>query len=94
MTKADLVTLISSQTSASKTETEAILESFFNVVKDSMSEGHTIYIRGFGTFDNKKRNKRTARNIRANITVEVDEYYYPHFKPSKKFIAQIKDNLK
>lgn len=90
MTKAELISLISQQTSVGRPQVEASIEAFFDVVKVSLAQGKTIYLRGFGNFQNKKRAKRLARNIRKNTIVEVEAYEYPSFKPSKLFVEKVK----
>lgn len=92
MTKADIVTRISEQTEIDKSEVANIIESFMEVVKDSMSEGNNIYIRGFGTFVNKKRAQKIGRVITKNTSVIIPERYVPKFKPCKEFREQIKNS--
>lgn len=93
MTKAELITRIYQKTDCSKMEVEATLEAMFSVIKDSLSEGQIIYVRGFGNFQNKYRAKRVARNVKRNTLVEVDAHHYPTFKPSKLFIEEVKNSL-
>lgn len=90
MTKAEVVSTISQQTGILKPQVEAALEAFFDVVKDSLSQGETIYLRKFGNFQNKKRAKRLARNIKKNTTIEVEAYQYPTFKPSRLLMEAIR----
>ncbi|HAK78493.1 MAG TPA: integration host factor subunit beta [Runella sp.] len=93
MTKAELVTRIYQQTDRTKTEVETTLDTMFEVIKDSLSQHKTIYVRGFGNFQNKQRAKRTARNVKRNTLVEVEAHKYPTFKPSKIFIEEVKKSL-
>ena len=62
----------------------------FSVVKNSMADGENIYVRGFGSFVNKKRAKKIARNISKNTAIVIEEHFVPSFKPSKVFIEKIK----
>ena len=62
MTKADVISKISEQTGIDKNDVSASVEAFFTVVKESMEGGDNIYIRGFGSFINKKRAKKVARS--------------------------------
>lgn len=94
MTKADVISEISEKTGISKEDVQITVEAFFNVVKGSMSEGENIYIRGFGSFVNKKRAKKIARNISKNTAIVIDEHFVPSFKPSKVFIEKIKTSDK
>jgi DNA-binding protein HU-beta len=90
VTKADVITQISEQTGIDKADVSASVEAFFSVVKNSMAEGNNVYVRGFGSFVNKKRAKKVARNISKNTAIIIDEHFIPSFKPSKVFIEKIK----
>ena len=94
MTKADVISKISEKTGIDKADVTATVEAFFSVVKDSMAGGENIYVRGFGSFINKKRAKKVARNISKNTAIIIDEHYIPAFKPSKIFVEKIKKNVK
>jgi len=94
VTKADVISEISEKTGISKEDVQITVEAFFSVVKGSMSEGENIYIRGFGSFVNKKRAKKIARNISKNTAIVIDEHYIPSFKPSKVFVEKIKSSEK
>lgn len=90
MTKAEVISKIADKTGIDKAEVTTIVESFFTTVKDSMAEGNNIYIRGFGTFLNKKKAKKIARNISKNTAMVIDEHFAPKFKPSPEFVNKIK----
>ena len=92
MTKADVITKISEQTGIDKTDVSAAVEAFFSVVKNSMADGNNVYVRGFGSFVNKKRARKVARNISKNTAIIIDEHFIPSFKPSKVFIEKIKNS--
>ena len=90
MTKADIISQISEQTGIDKSDVSTTMEAFFSVVKNNMAEGDNIYVRGFGSFVNKRRAKKVARNISKNTAIIIDEHYIPSFKPSKVFVEKIK----
>lgn len=92
MTKADVINEIAEKTGVDKADVTASVEAFFSVVKTSMSDGNNIYIRGFGSFINKKRKKKIARNISRNTALVIDEHYIPSFKPAKIFVNKIKSS--
>tara|TARA_X000001036_G_scaffold433423_1_gene471010 strand:- start:6487 stop:6780 length:294 start_codon:yes stop_codon:yes gene_type:complete len=93
VTKADVISEISEKTGIDKLDVQASVEAFFSVVKTSMADGENIYVRGFGSFVNKKRAKKIARNISKNTAIVIEEHYVPSFKPSKIFIEKIKKNV-
>lgn len=94
MTKADVINEIAEKTGIDRVDVQASVEAFFAVVKNSMAEGDNIYVRGFGSFVNKKRAKKIARNISKNTAIVIDEHYVPTFKPSKIFTEKIKNSNK
>ncbi|MEL6864282.1 MAG: HU family DNA-binding protein [Bacteroidota bacterium] len=93
MRKADLVTAISDKTGVPKVDVLVTLEMFFKEVKNSLSEGENVYIRGFGSFVIKKRAKKIGRHIKKNVAIEIPEHYIPAFKPAKVFVEQVKGNV-
>lgn len=96
MTKQDVINEIAEKTGIDKADVQVSVEAFFSVVKNSMATGENIYVRGFGSFVNKKRAKKIARNISKNTAIIIDEHFVPSFKPSKIFVEKIKNskNLK
>jgi len=94
VTKADVIAEIAEKTGIDKADVTTAIEAFFNVVKNSMSNGENIYVRGFGSFVNKKRARKIARNISRNTAIIIEEHYIPSFKPSKVFIEKIKSSDK
>ena len=93
MRKADLVTAISEKTGVPKVDVLVTLETFFKEVKNTLSDGENVYIRGFGSFVIKKRAKKIGRHIKKNVAIEIPEHYIPSFKPAKVFVEQVKSNV-
>ncbi|MDL2319601.1 integration host factor subunit beta [Alistipes sp. OttesenSCG-928-B03] len=91
MTKAELVAQIAQQTGAEKSVVSNVVESLMDSIRASVTEGESVYLRGFGTFGTKCRAEKKARNITKNTTVIVPACNIPSFKPSKEFAAKIKE---
>ena len=91
MTKADIVNEISQKTGIEKATVLATVEAFMETVKDSLSGGNEVFLRGFGSFILKKRATKTARNISKKTTIIIPEHHIPAFKPAKVFLQSIKD---
>ncbi|MDR1500062.1 MAG: integration host factor subunit beta [Tannerellaceae bacterium] len=90
MTKADIVREIAKSTGIDKQTVLTSVESFMELVKDSLSQGDNVYLRGFGSFVVKKRAQKTARNISKNTTIIIPEHNIPSFKPAKTFHDKVK----
>ena len=59
MRKLDIINQIFLKSNLNKQEIKYIIESFMNEIKESLNNGENVYLRGFGTFELKKR----ARSI-------------------------------
>ncbi len=93
MRKAELVNLISEKTGVPKVDVLVSMETFFNEIKDTLSSGENVYIRGFGSFIIKKRAKKIGRHIKKNVSLEIPEHFIPAFKPAKLFVEQVKASV-
>jgi DNA-binding protein HU-beta len=94
VTKAEVISEIAEKTGVDKADVSSIVEGFVSVIKDSMIEGNNVYVRGFGSFVNKKRARKVARNISKNTAIIIEEHYIPSFKPAKVFVNKIKTSKK
>src|SRR6201996_5345144 len=92
MRKADLVNQIADKTGIPKVDVLVTLETMFKEVKETLSNGENIYIRGFGSFITKKRAAKIGRNIKKNVAVEIPEHFIPAFKPAKEFVISVKES--
>ena len=93
MRKADLVASIADKTGVPKVDVLVTLETFFTEIKNTLSGGENVYIRGFGSYIIKKRAKKIGRHIKKNEAIEIPEHYIPSFKPAKIFVEQVKENV-
>lgn len=91
MTKADLIHEVASRTGLNKTDTRVIIETFLQVIKESIISGFSIQIRGFGSFFRKQRASKKARNISKGTTIDIPAHEIPKFKPCKSFIESVKE---
>lgn len=90
MKKSDLVNVITEKTGVPKVDVLVTLESFFENVKENVTNGENVYIRGFGSFITKKRAQKVGRNIKRNESVVIPEHFIPAFKPAKEFMNDVK----
>ena len=90
MTKADIVNEIAKNTGIDKVTVLKTVESFMDVVKESLSKDKNVYLRGFGSFVVKTRAQKTARNISKNTTIIIPAHSIPAFKPAKTFVNEVR----
>lgn len=92
MTKAEITNEISRATGIEKENVLQVVESFMEVVKDSLGKGENVYLRGFGSFIVKERAEKTGRNISKNTAVIIPAHKIPSFKPCNTFKEMVAEN--
>lgn len=90
MRKVELINEISDTTGIPKVDVIVVLENMFKQIKETLSQGENVYIRGFGSFVAKRRAPKVGRNIKKNIAVEIPEHFIPAFKPAREFIVEVR----
>jgi DNA-binding protein HU-beta len=93
MRKADIVAAIAEKSGIPKVDVLVTLEAFFTEVKDTLSQGENVYIRGFGSFVIKRRAQKVGRHIKENKSLVIPEHFIPAFKPAKIFVEDVKENV-
>ena len=82
-TYSSLILRIAEKTGFSKKDAEKALNTFMDVISDSLVKGDKVQLIGFGTFDVKKRPARVARNPRTGEEIKVAAAKAPAFKAGK-----------
>ena len=94
MTKSVLIEKIAEKLEGlSKKQTEVIVETIFDSVKEALSKGGKVEIRGFGNFRLRSRNARKARNPKTGESVEVPPKKVPYFKVGKELREMVNRNI-
>jgi DNA-binding protein HU-beta len=94
MRKADLVSKVSESTGVPKVDVLVTVEAMFKEIRESLTAGENVYVRGFGSFVVKRRAQKVGRNILAETSVVIPEHYIPAFRPSKTFTDKVKRSVK
>lgn len=81
ITKKDLVENIYVNTNYDKQDIQNIVDKFLVSVKKTLEKGDSIELRGFGTFELRKRKgKEQARNPKTGEIVSVKPHYVAAFR--------------
>lgn len=67
------------------------IEAFMDVVLDALGRGDRIEIRGFGVFQIREHQLRTARNPRSGAVVKVGRRRTVRFKTGKKLRDRVRE---
>lgn len=94
MTKSALIEKIAEKVDGlSKKQTEVIVETIFDSIKEALANGGKVEIRGFGNFRLRSRNARKARNPKTGEAVDVPPKKVPYFKVGKELREMVNRNI-
>ena len=84
MTKSVLIEKVAEKVgNLTRKQTEIVIETVFDSIKEALIKGEKIEIRGFGNFKPKQRRPRRARNPKTGEKVDVPAKKVLHFKVGK-----------
>jgi integration host factor subunit beta len=85
ITKNDLLESVHAKTKLDKDVVQRTVESLFEQLKESLKDGCTIELRGFGTFEPRLRKGReNARNPKTGQTLNVASHYVVAFRSGRE----------
>lgn len=94
MTKSVLIEKIAAKVEGlTKKQTELVVETIFDSIKDALAKGGKVEIRGFGNFKLRSRKARKARNPKTGEAVDVPPKKVPYFKVGKELREMINKNI-
>lgn len=82
MTKADIVERITNESAFTKAESIDIVESLLEIIKETLADGETLKVSGFGSFVVKEKNDRRGRNPQTGEEITIEARRVLTFKPS------------
>ncbi len=83
MNKTELIGEVAKKAGLTKKDTEKVINSFIDVVQESLSGGDTVAILGFGTFVARERPAREGRNPRTGEPIQIPAAKVPVFRPGR-----------
>jgi integration host factor subunit alpha len=89
MTKVDIIENIYEKVGFSKKEVSKIVESVFDIIKESLQQEDKIKISGFGNFVIRKKRARRGRNPQTGNDIEITPRRILTFKPSQVLKASL-----
>lgn len=83
MTKVDIIENIYEKVGFSKKEVAKIVESVFDIIKESLQKEEKIKISGFGNFMVRQKRSRKGRNPQTGSEIQITARRVLTFKPSQ-----------
>ena len=84
MIKQDLIQQVVDRTGLPRIKAEAAVDVIFRGLKQAMTDGERIELRGFGVFTVKPRKTGVGRNPRTGAEVKISPGRAVRFKPGKE----------
>ena len=83
MNKAELIAIVAEQSSLTKKATEEVINSFMDIIVDTLASGEKVVLSGFGTFEVRLRAERSGLNPRNGEVINIPAQKSPAFKAGK-----------
>ncbi|PSJ45743.1 DNA-binding protein HU [Zobellella endophytica] len=83
MNKSQLIDKIADGADITKAAAGRALDAFVDAISDSLKEGESVSLVGFGTFEVRERAARTGRNPQTGAAIEIAAAKTPAFKAGK-----------
>jgi integration host factor subunit alpha len=83
MTKADIIQNVYNKLGFSKRDSARIVESVFDIMKETLARGEKIKISGFGNFVVNTKRARKGRNPQTGESIEISKRRVLTFKASQ-----------
>jgi DNA-binding protein HU-beta len=84
MIKADLVNRVTESSEVSRAQATRAVDTIFTAMKEALSEGKRIELRGFGVFQVRDRKRGVGRNPKTGVEVAIAPGKTVRFKPGKE----------
>ena len=81
--KSELVSNVAASAGISKTQAAKVVDAFTNTVSTTLSNGESLTLVGFGTFETRQRDARTGRNPQTGEELQIPAATVAAFKPGK-----------
>lgn len=83
MNKSGLIAAFAEKSGFSKKDAEKAVNTFLSVVTESLVNGESVQVAGFGTFEVRQRAEKQGRNPRTGESITVPAVAVPAFKAGK-----------
>ena len=84
MIKLDIINEVVTKNGITKTKAELAVETVFESMKQALTKGERIELRGFGVFNVRPRKTGIGRNPRTGAEVNIPPGKAVRFKPGKE----------
>jgi len=83
MNRSDLINALKDKVALSRKDAGKVVDTFFDALKETLTNGDRIEIRGFGSFSVKHYKPYVGRNPKTGAQIHVTSKKLPFFKVGK-----------
>jgi integration host factor subunit alpha len=89
LTKVDFAGSLFEELGLDRREAKALVEPFFEEIKDSLEQGKAVKISGFGKFELRDKTSRPGRNPKTGEEVPISARRVVTFRSGQKLKARV-----
>lgn len=89
MTKQQLIEAVATKTGQARREVEAVVDSVFGTIAETLQANERVDLRGFGSFVVKDKKARQGRNPRSGETISIAAKRSASFKLGKELTEKL-----
>ena len=93
LTKADLAELLFDRLGLNKRESKDMVEAFFEIVHETLVEGHDVKLSSFGNFNIRRKAPRPGRNPRTGEAIPINARNVVTFHASHKLKGLVQGDI-
>lgn len=91
MTKAELSESVYQRLGLSRRESSEMVDSVFEVIKETLAEGENLKVSGFGSFVVRAKGSRIGRNPQTGDAITIEPRKVVTFRPSPVLKGALND---
>jgi len=92
MTKADIISDVFDKVGLPKQDAEELVEMILDTIKQTLKQGETVKLSGFGNFVVRQKRSRKGRNPKTGQEIEITPRSVVSFRPSMIFKEHVIDS--
>ncbi len=92
MKKADIASALFERTGIARKDSGQMVEMMLDLIKETLKEGETVKLAGFGNFVVRKKNERNGRNPKTGQKIGITPRKVISFKASQGFKKRVENS--
>lgn len=89
MNRKELIDALANKTGSTKIVAERNIAALIEIIGETLSQGDSIALVGFGTFEVRERTARIGRNPKTGAELKINASKVPAFKPGATLKAAV-----